>query len=49
MELRDENLDESEYVVVYEDENHSDEHGEEFIYESEDEDEFNEDDGVDQE
>ena len=49
LELRDENLDESEYVVVYEDENHSDDYGEESIYESEDEDEFNEDDGVDQE
>lgn len=49
LELRDENLDESEYVVVYEDENHSDEHGEESSYKSEDEDEFDEDDGVDQE
>lgn len=48
LELRDENLDESEYVVVYEDEKHSDENEEELFYESE-ENEFNEDNSVDQE
>ena len=49
LELRDENLDESEYEVIYEDENHSENHEEEQEYESEYENEFNEDENVDQE